>query len=204
MRQRAPTAPCSGNATASSRPYARRSRGGRGVRGACPRSAATCREGTLPEYLFLWRSFQAVMVEVTVSDVVRAPPEKVFAFLCDLENWPRWQSDMRSRTLVAGERARPGAEYRYVSKAMGQTFDSKVKISRLDPGRLVAFEGEWAGMIRPSGEYRVEPTPGGSKVTLDPHPEARGFGKVMAPLMGVMIRRMNRQHLASLKQQLEP
>jgi uncharacterized protein YndB with AHSA1/START domain len=143
------------------------------------------------------------MVDVTVSGLVRAPPQKVFEFLADLENWPRWQDDMKSTKLVEGERGRVGARYRYVSKAMGQTFDSTVRVSAVEPGRLVAFEGEWAGMIRPSGRYLVEPAEGGSRVTLNPHPEARGFGKLMAPLMGAMIRRLNKQHLERLRVALE-
>src|SRR5207248_995699 len=143
------------------------------------------------------------MVDVMVSGVVRAPPQKVFDFLADLENWPRWQSDMKSTKLVDGQRGKEGARYHYVSKAMGQTFDSTVRVSRVEPGKLVAFEGEWTGMIRPSGQYAVDIDPAGSRVTLNPHPEARGFGKVMAPLMGSMIKRLNRQHLDALRKQLE-
>jgi uncharacterized protein YndB with AHSA1/START domain len=42
------------------------------------------------------------MVDVTVSGTVRVAPEEVFRFLADLENWPRWQSDMKSTTLAGG------------------------------------------------------------------------------------------------------
>ena len=144
------------------------------------------------------------MIDVTVSALVRAPPEKVFAFLADLENWPRWQDDMKTTTLLEGERGQVGAKYRYLSQAMGQTFDSTVRVSAVEPGRLVAFEGEWAGMIRPSGRYLVEAAPEGTRVTLNPHPEARGFGKVMAPLMRLMIKRIQKQHLAALDKACPP
>jgi hypothetical protein len=36
------------------------------------------------------------MVDVSVSGMVRADPDDVFAFLADLENWPRSQSDMQT------------------------------------------------------------------------------------------------------------
>jgi uncharacterized protein YndB with AHSA1/START domain len=142
-------------------------------------------------------------MNVTVSGTVRALPEDVFAFLADLENWPRWQSDMKSTMLLEGERAGVGARYRYVSKAMGRTFDSTVRVVTADAPREVAFEGEWTGPIRPSGRYLVEPAPEGSRVTLNPHPEARGFGKVLAPLMARIIDRLNREHLEALRQVLE-
>ena len=143
------------------------------------------------------------MVDVTVSDFVRADPEKVFAFLSDLANWPRWQSDMKSVTLVDGQAGQVGARYRYVSKAMGQTLDSTVRLVRVDPPREVAFEGDWAGMVKPDGRYVVEPANGGTRVTLNPHPQARGLGKLMAPVMTLLIRRLNRQHLADLRRALE-
>ena len=143
------------------------------------------------------------MVDVKVSGTVRATPAEVFAFLADLENWPRWQSDMQTTQLVDGERGQVGARYRYVSKAMGQTFDSTVRLVRADAPREVAFEGEWTGMIRPSGRYLIEPAPEGTHVTLNPHPEARGFGKLMAPLMGIMIKRLNEKHLDALRKAID-
>ena len=143
------------------------------------------------------------MVDVTVSGVVRAPPSEVFAFLADLGNWPRWQSDMQTATLVEGQPGTIGARYRYVSKAMGQTIDSTVRLLRVDAGREVAFEGEWAGMIRPTGRYLVEPTQGGARVTLNPHPEVRGIGRILAPLMALIIQRLNQQHLVALRRELE-
>src|SRR2546423_1198515 len=138
------------------------------------------------------------MVDVTVSGVVRAPPSEVFAFLADLENWPRWQSDMQTTTLVEGQPGTVGARYRYVSRAMGQTIDSTVRLVRIETEREVAFEGEWAGMIRPTGRYLVEPAAGGTQVTLNPHPVVRGIGRILAPLLALMIRRLNQQHIASL------
>jgi uncharacterized protein YndB with AHSA1/START domain len=143
------------------------------------------------------------MVDVTVSGTVRAAPDEVFRFLADLENWPRWQSDMKSTTLAGGQAGEVGATYRYVSKAMGQTFDSTVRLVRVNAPREVAFEGEWSGMIRPSGRYLVEPAAEGSRVTLNPRPEVRGIGRIMEPLIAFMGRRLNREHLEALRRVLE-
>jgi Polyketide cyclase / dehydrase and lipid transport len=143
------------------------------------------------------------MVDVTVRGPVGSDPATVYRYLADLSNWPRWQSDMQSSTLVSGTPGEVGATYRYVSRAMGQTFDSTVRIVRADGSREIAFEGDWAGIMRPNGRYLVEPGPGGSTVTLNPHPEARGVGKLLAPLMAIMIRRLNRKHLDDLRRELE-
>jgi len=143
------------------------------------------------------------MVDVSVSGVVRVVFEDVFRFLADLENWPHWQSDMKSTTLAAGQPGQVAAVYRYVSKAMGMTFDSTVRLTRVDASHEVAFEGEWTGMIRPDGRYLVEPAPEGSRVTLNPHPQVRGIGRVMEPLIAFMGRRLNKEHLEALRRELE-
>lgn len=143
------------------------------------------------------------MVDVSVTGTVRAAPEDVFRFLADLENWPRWQDDMKSTTLTEGQAGQVGAVYRYLSKAMGMTFDSTVRLVKVDAPREVAFEGDWTGMIRPNGRYLVEPAPEGSRVTLNPRPEVRGVGWIMEPLIAFMGRRLNNEHLEALRQQLE-
>jgi uncharacterized protein YndB with AHSA1/START domain len=143
------------------------------------------------------------MVDVSVSGTVRAAPEDVFRFLADLENWPRWQSDMKSTSLREGQRGELGAVYRYVSKAMGMTFDSTVRLTKVDAPHEVAFEGEWTGMIRPVGRYLVESAPEGSRVTLNPRPEVRGVGRIMEPLITFMGRRLNEEHLVALRRELE-
>ncbi len=86
---------------------------------------------------------------------------------------------------------------------MGQRFHSTVRVVRAEAPREVAFEGEWAGMIRPSGRYLIEPAPEGARITLNPHPEARGVGKIMAPLISIMIKRLNQKHLDALRHALE-
>jgi hypothetical protein len=143
------------------------------------------------------------MVDVAVSGTIRAAPGDVFRFLVDLENWPRWQSDMKSTALAEGQRGELGAVYRYLSRAMGMTFDSTVRRTRVDAPREVAFEGGWTGMIRPNGRYLVEPAPEGSRVTLNPRPEVRGIGRLMEPVIAAMGRRLNREHLEALRKELE-
>jgi uncharacterized protein YndB with AHSA1/START domain len=143
------------------------------------------------------------MPDVKVTGVIRAEPEKVFAFVANLENWPRWQADMKTSKLVSGEAGQSGAKYHYTAAAMGQSFDSTVEIVSVAPGRSVSFEGEWQGMIRPRGTYLVEAAPEGTRFTAHLTPETRGLGKLLSPLMGLMIRKINQQHLEALRRALE-
>ncbi|MES2154407.1 MAG: SRPBCC family protein [bacterium] len=141
-------------------------------------------------------------MSVKVEGLVRAPPAKVNAYLADLSNWPKWQSDMQSVELVSGTRGKTGATYHYVAKAMGKSFDSTVKVVTADAGH-VAFEGEWQGGMRPRGTFTTFAAEGGTLVTLNPNPECRGFMKLMMPLTNGMIRRIQKRHLDALRRELE-
>ena len=143
------------------------------------------------------------MVDVSVSGTIRVPPARAFAYISDFENWPRWQGDMKERKLVSGERGRVGAKYHYISKAMGQTFDSTLWITDSIPDRRVDFEGERAGMITPRGTYLIAPAEGGSLVTLNPHPAMHGLAKLMSFMAKPMIRKLQKEHLAALTRELE-
>jgi hypothetical protein len=110
---------------------------------------------------------------------------------------------MESTHLAEGQPSQAGAVYRYVSNAMGMTFDSTVRLTWVDAPREFTFEGEWTGLIRPSGRYLVEAAPQGSRVTLNPRPEVRGVGRIIEPLIALMGRRLNREHLDALRQVLE-
>lgn len=145
------------------------------------------------------------MVNVSISDVIRVPPAKAFAYISDFENWPRWQGDMKKAELVSGQRGSVGAKYHYISKAMGQTFDSTLWVTDVKPDHRIDFEGERAGMITPKGTYLVEPAEDGaaSRVTLNPHPDMHGLGKLMGAVAKPMISKLQREHLAALKRELE-
>jgi hypothetical protein len=86
---------------------------------------------------------------------------------------------------------------------MGMTFESTVRLTRVDAPREIAFDGEWTGMIRPDGRYLVEPAAEGSRVTLNPHPQVRGIGRLMELLIAFMGRRLNKDHLEALRRELE-
>jgi hypothetical protein len=45
----------------------------------------------------------------------------VFNYVANLENWPRWQSDMQSSVFAEGQPGQVGAVDRYLSKAMPST-----------------------------------------------------------------------------------
>jgi uncharacterized membrane protein len=109
---------------------------------------------------------------VTVS--IDAPPEKVFAVLCDVERWPEWTSTMTSVQRLQSGRLAAGSS-------------ARVRQPRLRPAvwQVTVFENQrnftWAAHspgLRMTAGHLLEPTVAGSRVTLSF--ELSGF---LAPLV---------------------
>src|SRR5438552_2895761 len=100
-------------------------------------------------------------VERTIS--IARPPAEVFGHMADVRNDPSWHTDVlevRSSTEVVG---------------MGTVFNVKVKpsmgvsegtmtVSRLEPGRLIEFQGHM-GKMAPTVTNICEPEGQGTRVT---------------------------------------
>ena len=135
-------------------------------------------------------------VIVTVS--INAPPQKVFAVLCDVERWPEWTSTMSGvKRLESGP------------FAVGSS--ARVRQPRLRPAvwQVTGFENQrnftWAarspGLCMTAG-HSIEPEGVGSRVTLSF--ELSGFiAPLISRLYGGLIQRYITTEAQGLKKRSE-
>jgi uncharacterized membrane protein len=113
---------------------------------------------------------QANTVNVTVN--IDAPPEKVFAVLCDVERWPEWTSTMSSiqridsgpfavgsSARVRQPRLRPavwqvtefedGRNFTWTTRSLGLRMSASHLIERQGAGSRVVLSFELSGFIAP-------------------------------------------------------
>jgi uncharacterized protein YndB with AHSA1/START domain len=140
-----------------------------------------------------------VNVERTIS--IARPPSEVFSFIADIRNDPSWHTDVlevRSSTEVVGS---------------GTVFDVKVKpsmgvsegtmtVSRLEPGRLIEYQGRM-GKMSPTVTNICEPEGNGTRVTRRVELVPPGIMRAMTPFAKLMIGKSNEGFLANLKRLLE-
>ena len=143
-------------------------------------------------------------MDVTVSGVVKAPPDEVFAYMSDATRWPEWHTDFRDVERVSGPTdGGVGTVYRYSSKVGGLTIAGTITVTAFEPGRRVAWEGDWAAGLKPRGEYRVAPAPEGARWTAHLTPEPRGAMRLMRPIVERQIRTFNQEALQNLRRRFE-
>jgi uncharacterized protein YndB with AHSA1/START domain len=141
----------------------------------------------------------AMRVERSIS--IARPPAEVFSYILDVRNDPSWHTDVldvRASTDLVG---------------VGTVFDVRVKpsmgvsegtmtVSRLEPGRLVEFQGRM-GKMAPTVTNICEPDGQGTRVTRRVELVPAGIVRVMTPLVQRMIAKGNEGFLANLKRLLE-
>jgi hypothetical protein len=143
------------------------------------------------------------MINVEVSTVINRPLAEVFAFVANLENHPKWETDFQEVKQLTSTPGGVGTIYQCLLKMPGKSVTSKFEITEYAANKKIAFEGEVAGPAKPKVSYMFESIGAGTKVISRPQPEMRGVFKLLEPIMTGYIRRNNVAHLSNLKRLLE-
>jgi uncharacterized membrane protein len=143
------------------------------------------------------------MMNVEASMVINRPVAEVFDFVANFENHPKWENNFQKVKLLNSTPTGVGTTYQCELKLPGQSATSKFEITEYEINKKIAFEGEPAGPARPKGSFLFESVPGGTKLTLLPRPEFRGFFRLLEPIMAGYVRKQNEEHLSTLKRLLE-
>jgi uncharacterized membrane protein len=141
-------------------------------------------------------------INVSDSVVIARPADTVFAFVADHENLPAWTVGVKqSRRLTAGPPA-AGSEYRVVGTLLGRPVESRYQVTAFEPGR--GFDGTMTSpMFGFSEQYRFEPAPGGTRVSMSAALEPHGVFRFLSPVMTAGVRRQVRADHRRLKTVLE-
>ncbi len=99
-----------------------------------------------------------------VSVIIQASPETVFQYTADLAKHSEWSDNpVRIEPDFSGP-AQVGSRYHSTAHSHGITFTTDLLITRLEPSRLFAFEGQ-DSTSKFRHIFRLEPVQGGTRVT---------------------------------------
>ena len=143
------------------------------------------------------------MIDETVSTTIQRPIDEVFEFVADMTNEPRWHTDIVEAQRIDEGVPGSGSRFRvkFRPRQMGPS-EGVVEVKRSEPERIVVQESEM-GNMSPTITNRFEEASSGTRVIRRIQIETSGVTSVMAPLMGMMVRRANRRFVDNLKTVLE-
>jgi uncharacterized protein YndB with AHSA1/START domain len=126
------------------------------------------------------------MPEAKNSVEISRPASQVFAFLADGERNAEWRAGITDISHRSGEGK--GAIYAQgVKGPFGRRVPADYEITDYQRDRRLAFRAI-AGPVRPEGEYELEPTARGTRVTFSLRCSPRGIAKLMTPLVASTMR----------------
>jgi len=130
---------------------------------------------------------------------IQAPPDRVWAVVCDVERWPEWTSSVTNLQRLDPGPLAVGSRARILQPKLRPAV---WQVTELDEARKSFVWVSRNPGVRVTAWHLVETDGAGSKATL-----SLEFSGLLGPLIGCLYRRLNEQYLATeakgLKQRCE-
>jgi len=133
---------------------------------------------------------------------IARPPGEVFALVSDVRNDPSWHTDVLEASSSTDDVAVGTVFNVRVKPSMGVS-EGTMTVRRLEPGRLVQFEGHMGKNMAPTVTNTVEAEGSGTRLTRSIDLDPPGPMRLMTPLIKRKIGSSNEGFLANLKRRLE-
>jgi uncharacterized membrane protein len=128
------------------------------------------------------------MATIEHSEIVHAPPEKVFELLRRVEDFADYSDLIRSIDILGENR------YRWHVRAVGMDWAFDVMVTDIEPPHVLAWES--LDGVKNQGRYRLREVPEGTEVALTLSYEIRNrlmekaVNKAAKPLVGKVSRQI--------------
>jgi uncharacterized membrane protein len=128
------------------------------------------------------------MATIEHSEIVNAPPEKVFELLRRVEDFAEYSDLIRSIDVLGENR------YRWHVRAVGIDWAFDVMVTDIEPPHVLAWES--LDGVKNQGRYRLREVPEGTEVALTLSYEIRNrlmekaVNKAAKPLVGKVSRQI--------------
>lgn len=143
------------------------------------------------------------MIKTKVSVEIGRPVPEVFAFVTQVENFPKWFGEIvRESHLTTSGSISVGTKFTQVNEFLGRRFQTHFTVTEYQPDRLFCVATTF-GPIPFQGCFSFEPVEGGTLFT-DRHQIGRaGFFDLVGSLLVARLRRQAEVNLSNLKRIVE-
>ena len=142
------------------------------------------------------------MARIEFTTEVKRPVEEVFAYLTDPANLPEWQSGAIEGRMETLAPLAVGSRLVEVRKFLGRKLESTLEVTEYEPSRRFAFKVV-SGPVPFHVEHTLEPSNGGTRLSVVGEGESGGFFKLAEPLVIKAVERQTKSDFETLKDLLE-
>ena len=134
---------------------------------------------------------------------INRPVSDVFTYVSNLENIPRWQSEVVTSRVTSPGSMRVGLTFEENVKLFGRTFQNVCEVTEYLPTRRFAFKSTSGTPFRYTGSFSFEANGRGTKLTLSVESALMGFWKIFEPIARMEMKNGIEGELKTLKSILE-
>jgi uncharacterized protein YndB with AHSA1/START domain len=143
------------------------------------------------------------MRTVERSIEIAAPRERVFGFLSELDNLPRWQAGILSTEKTTSGPMQPGEQAHVVRQLMGQRIEADLVVTAYEPPARLELESEVSGVRALAVIEVAEAGSDRSSVTFSMQISASGFAAFMEGMVASAAEQDIANSLQMLQRELE-
>lgn len=147
------------------------------------------------------------VLDAEVEVHVARPPEAIFPYLSNGENFPAWSREFQRMDKLTEGPVGQGTTFRFAMRAGREPVVGTVEWVAFEPPRRFSWQGSTVqrkpGTVTPRGTFHLEPAAGGTRVRVVFEPELRGLPRLVRPLLTWFVKRTWTKDLRRLKGILE-
>ena len=142
------------------------------------------------------------MIQLNETRAIARSPGEVFAFLADLNNFPKWRANLVSFKILTKGPTEVGTRCSEVVQVGPMRAMGTCDVTEFSAGRSMSFKATSAGIVY-DGRIVVEPWEKGSKLTLAGEVYPRGPMKLMQPVLRRKLESGIEKEVSAVKEFLE-
>lgn len=142
------------------------------------------------------------MFQLKETVAISRPPGEVFAFLADLDNFPKWRANLVSFEILTTGPTGVGTRCAEVVQVGPLRATGTCNVMEFSPGRTMAFQAVSGGLTY-DGRILVEPTDAGSTLTLTGDVRPKGPLNLVQPILKRKLERGIKSEARSVKELLD-
>ncbi|HEX2281237.1 MAG TPA: SRPBCC family protein [Thermomicrobiales bacterium] len=141
-------------------------------------------------------------MHIESSVVIDSPPERVFAFISDIQRQPDWIAAVQGVSNLSPGPLHVGSTFRLSLAFMGKTAEADQEITRLDPDRAIT-QTTTSGPIPTEVTMTLEPSGSGTLLKNSTRADIGSLGRFAGPMISRTIKRQLETDLQTLRGILE-
>ena len=143
------------------------------------------------------------MITLNETLEINRPLPEVFDYVANVENVQKWQPAVIEVKRITEGPIRVGTQFAEVANMMGKRVRTTCEITEHELNKRFSFKGRSDGPLEYESTYTFESMGSGTRIHITGIFRAKGFWRLLEPLMRREVEKESKQELQGMKKFIE-